>query len=132
MYEYQGERPLREDDPYGLHAGYENYAASKIGAEYLMRHISEDYGLPVTFIRIFTFYGPRGGAISQRIDQVAKGLPVSVYPGVRNVYTPLFEDVRASVEAEWRRDATRRQAEAAYAGLKARYRIDLTRLGLSE
>ena len=46
--------------------------------------------------------------------------------------TPLFEDVRASVEAEWRRDATRRQAEAAYAGLKARYRIDLSRVGLSE
>ena len=92
MYEYQGERPLREDDPYGLHAGYENYAASKIGAEYLMRHISEDYGLPVTFIRIFTFYGPRGGAVTQRIDQVLRGDPVSVYPGVRNVCTPLYED----------------------------------------
>ena len=92
MYEYQGERPLREDDPYGLHAGGENYAASKIGAEYLLRHLSEDYGLPVTFVRIFSFYGPRGGGVTQRVDQVAAGLPVSVYPGVRNVHTPLYED----------------------------------------
>ncbi len=92
LYEYQGERPLREDDPYGLHAGGENYAASKIGAEYLLRHLSEDYQLPVTVVRIFSFYGPRGGAVTQRVDQVAKGLPVSVYPGVRNMHTPLYED----------------------------------------
>lgn len=92
LYEYQGERPLREDDPYGLHAGGENYAASKIGAEYLMRHLSEDYGLPVTLIRIFSFYGPRGGGVTQRVDQVLRGEPVSVYPGFKNYHTPLYED----------------------------------------
>ncbi len=92
LYEYQGERPLREDDPYGLHSAGENYAASKIGAEYLLRHLSEDYGLPVTIVRIFSFYGPRGGGVTQRVDQVARGEPVSVYPGVRNVHTPLYED----------------------------------------
>jgi UDP-glucuronate 4-epimerase len=92
LYEYQGERPLTEDDPYGLHAGGENYAASKIGAEYLLKHLSEDYGLPVTIVRIFSFYGPRGGGVTQRIDQVARGEPVSVYPGRRNVHTPLYED----------------------------------------
>jgi len=43
-------------------------------------------------VRIFSFYGPRGGGVTQRIDQVAQGLPVSVYPGARNVHTPLFED----------------------------------------
>ena len=92
LYEYQGERPLREDDPYGLHSAGENYAASKIGAEYLIKHLSIDYQLPVTIIRIFSFYGPRGGGVTQRVDQVAMGLPVSVYPGVRNVHTPLYED----------------------------------------
>ena len=91
LYEYQGERPLREDDPYGLHAGGENYAASKIGAEYLLKHLSVDYHLPVTIVRIFSFYGPRGGGVTQRVDQVARGEPVSVYPGVRNVHTPLYE-----------------------------------------
>lgn len=92
LYEYQGERPLTEDDPYGLHSMGENYAASKIGAEYLIKHLSDDYELPVTIIRIFSFYGPRGGGVTQRIDQVARGEPVSVYPGVRNVHTPLYED----------------------------------------
>lgn len=92
LYEYQGERPLREDDPYGLHSAGENYAASKIGAEYLLKHLSIDYELPVTIVRIFSFYGPRGGGVTQRVDQVAKGEPVSVYPGVRNVHTPLYED----------------------------------------
>jgi UDP-glucuronate 4-epimerase len=92
LYEYQGERPLREDDPYGLHSAGENYAASKIGAEYLLKHLSEDYQLPVTMVRIFSFYGPRGGGVTQRVDQVLRGEPVSVYPGVRNWHTPLYED----------------------------------------
>ena len=92
LYEYQGERPLREDDPYGLHSSCENYAASKIAAEYLLKHLSVEYNMPTTIVRIFSFYGPRGGGVTQRIDQVARGLPVSVYPGARNVHTPLFED----------------------------------------
>jgi nucleoside-diphosphate-sugar epimerase len=92
LYEYQGERPLREDDPYGLHSAGENYAASKIGAEYMLKHLSEDYQLPVVMVRIFSFYGPRGGGVTQRVDQVVQGKPVSVYPGVRNVHTPLYED----------------------------------------
>ncbi|MET0587963.1 MAG: NAD(P)-dependent oxidoreductase [Novosphingobium sp.] len=91
LYEYQGERPLREDDPYGLHSAGENYAASKIGAEYMLKHLSVDYDLPVTIVRIFSFYGPRGGGVTQRVDLVAQGKPISVYPGVRNVHTPLYE-----------------------------------------
>ena len=92
LYAYQGERPLREDDPYGLHSSAEPYAASKIAAEFLLKHLSEDYRMPTVIVRIFSFYGPRGGGVTQRIDQVAQGQPVSVYPGVRNVHTPLFED----------------------------------------
>jgi nucleoside-diphosphate-sugar epimerase len=92
LYAYQGERALREDDPYGLHSSAEPYAASKIAAEFLLKHLSEDYRMPTTIVRIFSFYGPRGGGVTQRVDQVAKGLPVSIYPGVRNVHTPLFED----------------------------------------
>jgi UDP-glucuronate 4-epimerase len=92
LYAYQGERPLTEDDPYGLHSSAENYAASKIAAEFLLKHLSAEYGMPTVLVRIFSFYGPRGGGVTQRIDQVARGLPVSVYPGVRNVHTPLYED----------------------------------------
>lgn len=92
LYQYQGERPLREDDPYGLHSSTEAYAASKIAAEFLLKHLSEEYRLSTVMVRIFSFYGPRGGGVTQRIDQVARGIPVSVYPGVRNVHTPVYED----------------------------------------
>jgi nucleoside-diphosphate-sugar epimerase len=92
LYEYQGERALREDDPYGLHSSIEQYAASKIAAEFLLKHLSVDYNLPVTLVRIFSFYGPRGGGVTQRVHQVARGLPVSVFPGVKNIHTPLYED----------------------------------------
>lgn len=92
LYQYQGERPLREDDPYGLHSSAENYAASKIAAEFLLKQLSVEFNMPTVLVRIFSFYGPRGGGVTQRIDQVARGVPVSVYPGVRNVHTPLFED----------------------------------------
>ena len=92
LYQYQGERPLSEDDPYGLHSAGENYAASKIAAEFLLKQLSVEFGMPTVIVRIFSFYGPRGGGVTQRIDQVAQGLPVSVYPGVRNVHTPLYED----------------------------------------
>ena len=92
LYQYQGERPLREDDAYGLHSPVEAYAASKIAAEFLLKQLSEDYSMPTTIVRIFSFYGPRGGGVTQRIDQVAQGQPVSVYPGVRNMHTPMYED----------------------------------------
>ena len=92
LYEYQGERALREEDPYGLHSAAEPYAASKIACEFLLKHLSEDYQMPMTLVRIFSFYGPRGGGVTQRIDQVARGERVSIYPGVRNIHTPLYED----------------------------------------
>jgi UDP-glucuronate 4-epimerase len=92
VYQYQGERPLREDDPYGLHRGTEPYSASKIATEFLLKHLSVEYNMPTVMVRIFSFYGPRGGGPTERIDKIAQGLPVSVYPGVRNVYTPMYED----------------------------------------
>src|ERR1700751_3895438 len=61
LYAYQGERPLTEDDAYGLHSSTEPYAAAKIGAEFLLKHLSEDYRMPTVIVRIFSFYGPRGG-----------------------------------------------------------------------
>ena len=68
------------------------HAASKIAAEFLLKHLSVDYELPVTIVRIFSFYGPRGGGVTQRIDQMMRDEAVSVYPGVRNVHTPMYED----------------------------------------
>jgi nucleoside-diphosphate-sugar epimerase len=92
VYAYPGERPMREDDAYGLHKPNDFYSASKIGAEYLLKQLSVEYNMPTVLLRIFSFYGPRGGWPTMRIDQVAQGKPVSLYPGVRNVYSPMYED----------------------------------------
>jgi nucleoside-diphosphate-sugar epimerase len=90
-YAYLGEKPMREDGPYGLHAGVETYAATKIGLEFLLRHLSVEYQMPTTLLRIFSTYGPRGGGLTQRIDLVANDLPVHLYKGGKNLYVPMYE-----------------------------------------
>jgi hypothetical protein len=70
-----------------------------------------------------TWAGPVRSAFGQHLVQVTE---------ITASNAPRFEDVRASVEAEWRRDATRKAAEAAYAVVKARYLIDLSQTGISE
>jgi nucleoside-diphosphate-sugar epimerase len=51
-----------------------------------------EYNLPTVLVRIFSFYGPRGGGPTERVYKIAHDQPVSVYPGARNVYTPMYED----------------------------------------
>jgi nucleoside-diphosphate-sugar epimerase len=92
VYAYQGQRPLREDDPYGLHNNIPTYSASKIAAESLVEFLSREQGTPVTTIRIFTVYGPSGGVVTGRIDLVARGEAVPVYPGGPNQQTPMYID----------------------------------------
>jgi len=92
VYAYQGQRPLREDDPYGLHNNIPTYAASKVAAESLVEFLAREQGTPVTTVRIFTVYGPTGGTVTARIDLVAKGEPVPVYPGGPNQQTPMYID----------------------------------------
>jgi len=113
LYAYQGERPLSEDDPYGLHSSAEPYAASKIAAEFLLKHLCEDYRLPMVMIRIFSFYGPRGGGVTQRLDQVARGEPVArgATIGVLALQGDVAEHVRAIGAAGGRPVPVRRRAE---------------------
>jgi nucleoside-diphosphate-sugar epimerase len=92
---------LREDDPYGLHSSTEPYAASKIGAEYMLKQLCLEFGMPTVLLRIFSWYGPRGGGVTARVDQVAAGQPVNIYPGVPSYYSPMYEDdfVEKTVDA---------------------------------
>lgn len=100
-YAYQGERPLREDDQFGFHTGLETYAATKIGGEFIVQSMSRQLGIPATILRIFSLYSPRGGAITSRVDMVASGRPIGLYPGVPNRYCPIYEDdyVRKAIRA---------------------------------
>lgn len=92
VYAYQGQRPLREDDPFGLHNGIETYSASKIAAESVVEFLSREEGIPATIVRIFTIYGPAGGSITSRIDLVARGETIPVYPGGPNQHSPMYID----------------------------------------
>ncbi|MFZ0667594.1 MAG: NAD(P)-dependent oxidoreductase [Acidimicrobiales bacterium] len=89
-YAYQGRRPLKEDDPPGVHLGI--YSLSKIAAEAVAQNFAEHFGVPLTIIRIFSTYGPMGGAPADRLDRIRAGKDVVLHPDKPNNYNPIFED----------------------------------------
>jgi UDP-glucuronate 4-epimerase len=89
-YAHQGARPLREDDPPGAHIG--NYSLSKIAGEAVVTFASRRFGTPVTIIRIFSTYGPMGGAPADRLELILRGAPIPLHPDTPNRYNPIYED----------------------------------------
>ena len=83
---------LVEDGRYGLHHGFEDYSLSKIIGESLVAFSAERLGTPTTILRIFSMFGPRGGAATNRIDRVRAGLPIAVYGENENRVTVMYED----------------------------------------
>jgi nucleoside-diphosphate-sugar epimerase len=98
-YEYQGHRPLCEDDPPGVHLGA--YSLSKIAGEAVVRYAAGQVGSPLTIIRIFSTYGPEGGTPVNRLRRIRRGEEVVLHPDAPNNYNPIFEDdyVRLAVRA---------------------------------
>ena len=98
-YEYQGQRPLREDDPPGVHLG--NYSLSKIAGESVVRFAAVEHGVPLTIIRIFSTYGPEGGAPVDRLRRIMAGKDIVLHPDSPNNYNPIYEDdyVRLGIRA---------------------------------
>ncbi|HEV2310812.1 MAG TPA: NAD(P)-dependent oxidoreductase, partial [Acidimicrobiia bacterium] len=99
VYAYQGARPLCEDDPPGLHLGV--YSLSKIAAESVVAFAAEQHAVPTTIIRIFSTYGPMGGAPADRLDRLVAGRDLRLHPEAPNRYNPIYEDdyVRLGVRA---------------------------------
>lgn len=98
-YAYQGRRPLREDDPPGVHLGI--YSLSKIAGEAVARAVAAEHGVPLTVIRIFSTYGPLGGAPADRLERILAGREVVLHPDRPNLYNPVYEDdyVRLGIRA---------------------------------
>lgn len=98
-YAYQGRRPLNEDDPPGVHLGV--YSLSKIAGEAVVRFAAGHCGSPLTIIRIFSTYGPEGGAPVTRLRRILAGQDVVLHPDSPNNYNPIFEDdyVRLAIRA---------------------------------
>jgi nucleoside-diphosphate-sugar epimerase len=89
-YGYQGRRPLQEDDPPGVHLG--TYSLSKIAGEAVVHHAAARSGVPLTIIRIFSTYGPEGGAPVTRLSRILAGEDIVLHPDAPNNYNPIFED----------------------------------------
>jgi nucleoside-diphosphate-sugar epimerase len=98
-YEYQGQRPMREDDPPGVHLGA--YSLSKIAGEAVVRYAAEVAGSPLIIIRIFSTYGPEGGTPVNRLRRIMRGEAIVLHPDAPNHYNPVYEDdyVRLAVRA---------------------------------
>jgi UDP-glucuronate 4-epimerase len=98
-YEYQGRRPLAEDDPPGVHLG--SYSLSKIAGEVVVEYAAARSEVPLTIIRIFSTYGPEGGAPVTRLRRILSGEDVVLHPDAPNNYNPIFEDdyVRLAVRS---------------------------------
>ena len=98
-YAYQGQRPLREDDPPGVHLGV--YSLSKIAGESVVSFAAIEHGVPTTIIRIFSTYGPLGGAPADRLARIRAGKDVVLHPDAPNHYNPIYEDdyVRLGIRA---------------------------------
>ena len=91
IYAYQGQRPLREDDPPGIPLRA-NYSFSKVAGEEVCTWIANQYDIPLTIIRICSTYGPEGGAPASRFEAILQGKPIKVYPDKPNNYNPIYED----------------------------------------
>ena len=91
IYQYQGARPLREDDPPGVPLR-SAYSFSKVAAEAVCTWISRHFGIPLTIIRICSTYGPLGGAPADRLELMLQGKPVVLHPDKPNNFNPIYED----------------------------------------
>jgi UDP-glucuronate 4-epimerase len=72
IYQYQGQRPLREHDPPGVPLRG-NYSFSKVAGEAVCTWISEQFRVPLTILRICSTYGPLGGAPCDRLELMMQG-----------------------------------------------------------
>jgi UDP-glucuronate 4-epimerase len=95
QYAYQGRRPLRESDPPGVHLG--TYSVSKTAAEQVVQFLSRHRGTPCTIIRIFSTYGPEGGAPVDRVQRMLDGKEITLHPDKPNNYNPIYEDDYAAL-----------------------------------
>jgi UDP-glucuronate 4-epimerase len=100
IYQNQGQRPLKEDDPPGVPLRSE-YSFSKVAGEAVCTWISTHFRIPVSIIRICSTYGPLGGAPADRLEAMLQGRPVRLHPDKPNNFNPIYEDdyVRLGIRA---------------------------------
>jgi UDP-glucuronate 4-epimerase len=91
IYQYQGHRPLKEDDPPGVPLRA-NYSFSKVAGEAVCTWVARQFEIPLAIIRICSTYGPLGGAPADRLESMLAGTPIRLHPDTPNNFNPIYED----------------------------------------
>jgi len=71
------------------------------GAPAVARAVAAEHEVPLTVIRIFSTYGPLGGAPADRLQRILAGKEVVLHPDRPNNFNPIYEDdyVRLGIRA---------------------------------
>ena len=67
-------------------------ASRRSPAKQLHKFAALEHEVPLTIIRIFSTYGPLGGAPADRLDRIMAGEEVVLHPDAPNNYNPIYED----------------------------------------
>lgn len=94
VYQYAGQRALREDDPLGDNhrVMFPTYSISKIAAETVVRFASRQWSLPAVIARFSVPYGDNGGWPLFHLLMMRGGGEIPVHVDQPNVYNPIHED----------------------------------------
>ena len=96
VYQPNGHRAFREDDPLGdnhrVYTFLETYSISKIAAEAAARYGARRFQLPTTIARLNVPYGDNGGWPAIHLDMMLGGMAVPVHTDAPSQYNPIHED----------------------------------------
>jgi len=94
VYEYAGQRPLKETDPLAENHRVilPTYSIAKIAAEVMARFASRQWQIPTTIARFNVTYGDNGGWPSLHLDWLLAGQPIPLHPERPNTFSPIHED----------------------------------------
>lgn len=92
--------PFREDDP--TDRPLSPYAATKKAAEVLAYTFHSLYGFPISVVRFFTVYGPRGRPDMTPylfVERMVRGQPITLFNGGENLFRDYtyIDDIIAGV-----------------------------------
>jgi nucleoside-diphosphate-sugar epimerase len=94
VYQYAGQRPLKESDPLGdtHRALLPTYSISKIAAETVVRFAAREWRLPTVIARMSVPYGEAGGWPWIHLMMMKAGQPIAVHPEGPSLYNPIHEE----------------------------------------
>jgi len=106
VYQPDGHNPVKEDRPIGHHVMTHMYGSfSKIAMEAACTFVSNQFGLPMSILRMGSPSSIDGGTIVERLTKIVKGEEIPLHPEKPNLFRPHFEKdlarmaVNAMVEA---------------------------------